>query len=193
MGSCTGAKATLRTQLRARAAAVRPAQRRESDAVLVRRFLALPWTAQADTLLLFCGVGTEPDTGRLLQELWGAGRRVLLPKCLPGRAMEACLVRSGKDLEPGAYGIPEPLESCPVVEKGDIDLILVPALCYDLSRRRLGQGGGYYDRYLEGYGGRTVGLCRECLLQAELPVEDHDRAVDLVLTEKRTLEGSSEA
>lgn len=193
MGSCTGAKAALRTRVRALAAALDPEARRRSDGALLRRFLALPWTAEADTLLLFYGVGTEPDTPQLLSELWQSGRRVLLPKCLPGRAMEARLVRSGADLEPGAYGIPEPLESCPVVEKGDIDLILVPALCYDLSRRRLGQGGGYYDRYLDGYGGRTVGLCREYLLQAELPVEDHDRAVDLVLTEKRTLEGSSEA
>ena len=163
---------------------MRPAQRRESDAVLVRRFLALPWTAQADTLLLFCGVGTEPDTGRLLQELWGAGRRVLLPKCLPGRAMEARLVRSGKDLEPGAYGIPEPLESCPVVEKGDIDLILVPALCYDLSRRRLGQGGGYYDRWLAGFSGFTAALCRAPLLLERLPAEGHDLPVALVLTEE---------
>ena len=165
--------------------------RRASDAVLLRRFLALPWTAEADTLLLFYGVGAEPDTGHLLLELWRQDKRVLLPKCLPGRAMEARLVRSGDDLRPGAFGIPEPSESCPRVEKGDIDLILVPALCYDLSRRRLGQGGGYYDRYLAGYGGRTVGLCREALLQRELPVEDHDRAVDLVLTEKRRLEGPS--
>lgn len=167
------------------------AERRRSDVVLLQRFLALPWTAEADALLLFYGVGAEPDTGHLLLELWRQGKRVCLPKCLPGRAMEARLVRSGDDLRPGAFGIPEPSESCPRVEKGDIDLILVPALCYDLSRRRLGQGGGYYDRYLADYGGRTVGLCREGLLQEELPVEDHDRAVDLVLTEKRRLEGPS--
>lgn len=166
-------------------------QRRESDETLFRRFLALPWTAEAETLLLFYGVGTEPDTGHLLPELRRLGKRVLLPKCLLGRAMEARLVRSGGDLRPGVFGIPEPLDTCPAVDKGDIDLILVPALCYDLSCYRLGQGGGYYDRYLAGYGGRTVGLCRECLLQKELPTEEHDRAVDLVLTEKRRLEGLS--
>lgn len=167
------------------------AERRESDETLLRRFLALPWTAEADTLLLFYGVGTEPDTGRLLPELWRLGKRVCLPKCLPGRAMESRPVRSGEDLRPGVFGIPEPLDACPAVDKGDIDLILVPALCYDRSCHRLGQGGGYYDRYLADYGGRTVGLCRECLLQDELPVEEHDRGVDLVLTEKRQLEGPS--
>ncbi|WP_130848090.1 5-formyltetrahydrofolate cyclo-ligase [Intestinimonas timonensis] len=191
MVSCTGAKAALRRTVRAQAAAMTANQRRESDEPLFRRFLALPWTAEAETLLLFYGVGTEPDTGRLLPELWRLGKRVCLPKCLPGRAMEARLVRSGDDLRPGVFGIPEPLDACPTVDKREIDLILVPALCYDLSCRRLGQGGGYYDRYLADYGGRTVGLCREGLLQKELPVEEHDRAVDLVLTEKRGLEGPS--
>lgn len=188
MASCTGDKAALRTAIRAQAAAMSADQRRKSDGSLFRRFLELPWTAEADTLLLFYGVGAEPDTSRLLPELRRLGKRVLLPKCLPGRAMEARLVRCGDDLRPGAYGIPEPKEDCPRVEKETIDLILVPALCYDLSCRRLGQGGGYYDRYLADYGGRTVGLCREQLLQEELPAEDHDRPVDLVLTEQRLLE-----
>ena len=191
MAACTGAKAALRTQIRAQVAAMRPAERRRSDVILLQRFLELPWAAEANTLLLFYGVGTEPDTGHLIVELWRLGKRVCLPKCLPDRAMEARLVRSGDDLRPGVFGIPEPLDTCPVVGKGEIDLILVPALCYDLSCQRLGQGGGYYDRYLADYGGRTVGLCRERLLQEKLPVEAHDRAVDLVLTEKRRLEGPS--
>lgn len=191
MASCTGAKAALRTVIRAQAAAMTTAERRRSDVILLQRFLKLPWTAEADTLLLFYGVGSEPDTGHLLLELWRQGKRVLLPKCLTERAMEARLVRGVDDLRPGTFGIPEPLDACPTVGKGEIDLILVPALCYDLSRRRLGQGGGYYDRYLADYGGRTVGLCRERLLQKALPVEEHDRAVDLVLTEKRRLEGLS--
>ena len=118
---------------------MRPAERRRSDVILLQRFLELPWTAEADTLLLFYGVGAEPDTGHLLLELGRQGKRVLLPKCLPGRAMEARLVRSGDDLRPGAFGIPEPLDTCPTVDRGEIDLILVPALCYDLSCRRLGQ------------------------------------------------------
>lgn len=193
MPSCTEAKAVLRAELRRRAAAMDPARRRESERALLARFLALPAAAEAGALLLFAGVGTEPDTRPLLEDLWRRGRGVLLPKCLPGRAMEARRVRGWEELEPGAFGIPEPSDACPAVDKGDIDLILVPALCYDLSRRRLGQGGGYYDRYLAGYTGRTVGLCREGLLQRAVPAEEHDRAVDLVVTEERLLGSLSES
>jgi len=70
-----------------------------------------------------------------------------------------------------------------VLDPGEIDLILVPALCYDRRRFRLGQGGGYYDRYLANYRGRTVGLCRDLVLQDALPREATDLPVGLVLTE----------
>ena len=56
-------------------------------------------------------------------------------------------------------------------------MVLVPAVCYDRSRFRLGQGGGYYDRYLSGYGGATVGLCRDALLLERVPRERHDLPV----------------
>ena len=68
-------------------------------------------------------------------------------------------------------------------EKGD--LLIVPALCFDRQGYRLGQGGGYYDRYLEKYDGVfTAGLCRAALLMDAVPREEHDRRVDCVVTEE---------
>ena len=141
----------------------------------------------AETVLLFCGVGTEPDTRPIAEALWAAGKQVLFPKCLPHRRMEARAVRGMEELVPGVFGIPEPGGDCPAVERGKIDMVLVPAVCYDRSRFRLGQGGGYYDRYLSGYGGATVGLCRDALLLERVPRERHDLPVERVLTESLCL------
>ena len=91
MPSCTEAKRALRARLRAQAAALSLRERAESDRALCRRFLELPQTAEAGTLLLFWGVGTEPDTRPLLDALWAQGKRVLLPRCLPGHVLEARL------------------------------------------------------------------------------------------------------
>ena len=71
-----------------------------------------------------------------------------------------------------------------MVESKDIDLILTPGLSFDSRGGRLGQGAGYYDRYLEDYEGITVGLCREDFFQINLPKEPLDMWVKYVITEE---------
>lgn len=181
--SITEEKAALRRAVRARLSAMTPEEREESDGILFRRFLALPRLAAAETVLLFYGMGTEPDTARLIPALLDRGKEVLLPRCLPGRGLEARRVTGESALVKHRYGMLEPGEDCPLVERGDIGLILVPGLCFDRLGYRLGQGGGYYDRYLDGYAGATVGLCRQAVFREAVPREAHDRPVDLVVTD----------
>ena len=175
--SITEQKGALRRAVRARLSALSPEEREESDGILFRRFLALPGLAEAH------GMGTEPDTAKLIPALLDRGKEVLLPRCLPGRAMEARRVTRESALIRHRYGMLEPGEDCPPVRREDIGLILVPGLCFDRAGYRLGQGGGYYDRYLDGYGGLTVGLCRRAVLRDAVPREPHDRPVDLVVTD----------
>jgi len=168
-------KAALRTALQA----LPP----EDFTGLLTRFLALPQVAAAQTLLLFHGVGREPNTRPVMEELIRRGKTVALPRCLPGREMEARQVTSDTALVLSAYGIPEPGEACPVVPKQTIDLILVPNLCCDRQGYRLGYGGGYYDRYLSAFKGETVALCPAAWLREALPRDGFDIPVRLVLSE----------
>jgi 5-formyltetrahydrofolate cyclo-ligase len=160
---------------------------------LLAAFLALPELERARTVLLFCGAGREPDTTGLIRALLDRGKRVALPRCLPGRRMEARQVTDFNQLRPGAYGILEPEPVCPAVERDTIDLILTPNLCCDRQGYRLGHGGGYYDRYLAGYPGLTVALCPRAWLQERLPRDQFDLPVGLVLTETERLCGSGPA
>lgn len=161
--------------------------RRKSDHLLLERFLSLPQVEAAPSLLLFYGTGTEPDTGALLEPLLALGKTVALPRCLPGRRMEARVYRGKEHLTPGPFGIPEPDMSCPILAREAAALILVPNLLCDRRGYRLGQGGGYYDRYLAGFQGFTVALCRDALLRDEIPTQPHDVPVQLVVTETRSL------
>lgn len=154
-------------------------------------FLTLPELENAQTVMLFYGVGREPDTTALIEELLHRGKTVALPRCLPQRRMEARVITGCGDLLPGRFGIPEPGEDCPVVERDRIDLILVPNLCCDKQGYRLGHGGGYYDRYLAQYQGETVALCPEKWLQEELPRDQFDLPVKIVLTENRIWRGAN--
>ncbi|MCC8122748.1 MAG: 5-formyltetrahydrofolate cyclo-ligase [Oscillospiraceae bacterium] len=151
-------------------------------APLLAQFLALPEVARAETVLLFRGVGREPDTRGVIAELLRRGKTVALPRCLPGRQMAAMRVFADTALVPSAFGIPEPGADCPVIPKDALDLILVPNLCCDAAGYRLGHGGGYYDRYLRDFTGETVALCPAELLRARLPREAFDVPVHLVLS-----------
>lgn len=164
-----------------------PAQREQSDDALFARFLALSEVESAKTILLYCGMGAEPDTARLLPVLLEWGKTVALPRCLPDRGMEARRVANATALVRHPYGMLEPGEGCPVVSKEEIDLILTPGLAFDKNGYRLGQGGGYYDRYLADFTGVTIALCREDFLLDTVPAEIHDRPVGMVLTETASI------
>ena len=177
-------KAQFRAQLKRREAALTPEMCQRSDAELRERFLAERAVQSARSVLLFAGMGAEVDTAPLLTALHDAGKRVLLPRCLPGHEMEARLYDPNR-LKRHRYGMLEPNTDCSAADKSEIDLILVPALCYDRQCRRMGRGGGFYDRYLADFTGRTIGLCRDALLCDAVPTDSLDRPVELVLTETR--------
>ena len=175
-------KDTLRREIRHQLASIPEDARRAEDDALFSRFLSLPELDRAQTIFLFYGVGTEPETARLIPLLSARGKRIVLPRMLPGRQMELRQYCPHRPPVKHPFGILEPDEGCPLVSTEEVALVLVPALCYDRKGFRLGMGGGYYDRWLERYGGRTVGLCRATLLQDAIPTEPHDHPVDLVIT-----------
>lgn len=183
MEHITELKGMLRDAVRRAMQSWPEAARSASDKALREAFLQSPLLAGAERIFLFYGIGIEPETAPLLPLLWEMGKQVYLPRCLPGRRMEARLVLPDCLMDYNSLGIPEPSDGAETAEKDTLDLILVPAVCYDRKGYRLGQGGGYYDRYLADYRGMTVGLCRARLLQERLPREEHDVPVMQILTE----------
>jgi 5-formyltetrahydrofolate cyclo-ligase len=92
-------------------------------------------------------------------------------------------------LEPDGWGIPGPLPDHAdwIEDLGALDLVVVPGIAFDRQGRRLGFGGGYYDRFLSLTQAPKIGLSYDCTLLDEVPVEPHDARVDIVITESSTL------
>lgn len=179
-------KKALRERIRVLERSLDDGLRQRSDRALTERFLALEQTQECCTVLVYASVPGEPDTRQMTKELLRGGKRVLLPRCLPGGKMEIREYIPGH-LERHPYGMWEPNISCPKAEPEEIGLALIPGICYDKRLYRLGRGAGFYDRWLVGFRGCTVGLCREQLLQETLPAEPHDLPVDILITENRVL------
>lgn len=181
-------KTVLRVKIRKDLTDMPFSQIRKSDQAMFQALLALPQVVQARTVSLFWGItGLEPDTSRLVAQLLEAGKRVCLPRMLAERQMELRQHVPDGPMSMNSFGIWEPTIDCPLVLKEEVDLVIVPALCYDRQGYRLGYGGGYYDRWLSGYTGVTVGMCRDAVLQDHVPVEEHDKPVQAVVTETRVL------
>jgi 5-formyltetrahydrofolate cyclo-ligase len=181
-------KKALRRRVREQLSALSRSELVRSDDALFEKFLSLPQVEEAQTVFAFWGIpGKEPDTARLVRELVRRGKTVGLPRMLPDHRMEVRRYDPDRPLVSVSFGISEPGEDCPLIAREAINLVLVPAVCYDRRGYRLGFGGGYYDRWLAGFSGVTVGLCREAVLQEAVPTEAHDARVDLLLTEGECL------
>lgn len=169
--------AERKEQLRRKAATLPKAEEPE----LVRRFLELPQVEAAGTVLVYYGVGRELDTEPIIRALFERGKRVALPVCLKYPTMEARVIRDPDRLSANRFGIPEPDALCPVVSQEEVDVVLAPSLLCDREGYRLGQGGGYFDRWLAEYHGFTVTICPADRLVDRLPREPFDVPVGLVL------------
>ena len=112
-----------------------------------------------------------------------------VPRCAPGRHLAIHpLVPGETRLEQGAFGLREPLPGTLTASPETMDLVIVPALCFDIYGHRLGYGGGYYDRFLPRLRTDcvTVGVAGDGLVVSRLPTAPHDKSVQIVVTPGRT-------
>ncbi len=83
-----------------------------------------------------------------------------------------------------SLGMLEPSETSEEVTDNDIQLVLVPGLAFDQHGGRLGYGGGYYDRFLAGLSGVSLGVTYNCTLLEQIPKSEFDIPVNYLVTEK---------
>lgn len=159
-------------------------------AALAERKLGAAGTGGAPRrIAAYLSAPDEPDTTLLLRQLVDAGYQVYLPVCEPGRALSWTSWEPGTELAPSRFA---PVDE-PVGERhgpelfATIELMFIPALAVDSAGMRLGQGGGYYDRFLpllDGRGTRIAALVHddEFVEAGSFEVDRHDRPVGLVIT-----------
>ena len=178
--SAADAKAALRRRLRERRAGRDDAAR----AAAAARLAVHASEITAATVAAFVGTKTEPPTLPLLAALRRDGRTVLLPVLRDDMDLEWAAFTGEDDLRPARLGLLEPAgPSLGVHGVRDAQLVLAPALAVDVAGRRLGQGGGSYDRALERAAAPIVAIVFDDeVLEEPIPVESHDRPVAGVLT-----------
>ncbi|HYO38614.1 MAG TPA: 5-formyltetrahydrofolate cyclo-ligase [Nocardioidaceae bacterium] len=157
----------------------------EAARALAEHLLAAPEVQRAATVAAYVSVGTEPGTGPLLDRLVALGRRVVLPVVLPDLDLDWAVYDGPDSLVRARRGLLEPRGPRLGPEAvATADAVLTPGLAVDHDGRRLGQGGGCYDRALSRVpvGTFVCTLLYDDELVDEVPAAEHDRPVTAAVT-----------
>lgn len=158
--------------------------RRKMDYEIESRLLCSEEYSAADMILTYVSVDAEPDTLGIIHAAFANGKKVAVPKCTEGNNMDFYFIKSADDLIKGKFGLLEPdTKKCKKAIPTEKSLCVVPALSFDAKGYRLGKGGGYYDRFLKDFKGKSAGLCYHSFLRLNLPKETFDIPVDIIVTE----------
>lgn len=179
-------KRALRRSMRAALRAVAPEVRHRRSLLACRRLAELPEWRSAGCVFVYLATSSELDTTSLIEGAWRDGKQVAVPRVIQDRpgAMDAVPIGRWSDCLPGFRGILEPFVGAPVAIDS-IDFAVVPGIAFATDGHRLGQGGGYYDRFLAHPELRATlcGIAFEEQVVERVPVDPHDRPVDVLITD----------
>ena len=177
------------------------AEKAECDEMIAERVLSVFSDLGNDTLLTYVSFRSEVSTHGIIDRFLRMGVRVAVPR-VEGEDIRFYHISSPDDLTEGYMGIPEPKPGCRPWEKKAVDrtagltdgiidtIVLVPGSVFDKKGNRIGYGGGFYDRFLAAHQGiYSIGLAYECQMVDEIPADEWDRKVDMVITQGHTYAG----
>jgi 5-formyltetrahydrofolate cyclo-ligase len=187
----------IRLRMRARRSELSAREQRRAAARITRLLESwLPWR-RACRVALFLPNDGEPDLGALISSAWRSGKRVYLPVLAPvgGNRLWFRRYRADSRMLPNRFGIPEPSAPDPLIHPRHLDLVLAPLVAFDAEGRRLGMGGGFYDRtfdFLVRHKGwrhpRMVGVAHHFQQVDTLPVESWDVPLAALVTDHGLLQ-----
>jgi len=173
-------KKELRRQIREQKRAMTEAQIVTASEKLGQLFADSELYRQAKTIYGYLPYNQEVRTVPMLQRALADGKRVAVPKVY-GEEMKFIYLTDLSRVEAGYAGIPEPVDDGPVADDPTA-LVLMPGLAFDRHGRRIGYGGGFYDRFLAKEPNHpTLALCYSFQMVEAIPTEDFDVPVNCVL------------
>lgn len=173
-------KQALRAQIREKKRAMTEEEIVSRSMALTEKFLSTDAYRQAKTIYGYLSYNQEVRTGPLLAQALKDGKAVAVPKVC-GEEMRFILMTDLDAVAKGYAGIPEPIADGPIAQDPTA-LVLMPGLAFDRQGRRLGYGGGFYDKFLAAEPNHPkIALCYDFQLLSALETDSHDIPVDLVI------------
>ncbi|MDD7592834.1 MAG: 5-formyltetrahydrofolate cyclo-ligase [Peptoniphilaceae bacterium] len=177
-------KKHIRKDLKKRLKEMTPLEKARADARIVALIRKSDAYQNAASVFCFVSMPEEVDTHPLLDSILKEGKTLVVPRITGPGQMDLVPLERLDAMTPDRFGILEPAADLPTIEKDAIDLAIVPCLGATRDGRRLGRGGGFYDRFLRDYKGEALLVVYEAMLIEDVPMEPWDVALPHVVTEK---------
>ncbi|MEX0722787.1 MAG: 5-formyltetrahydrofolate cyclo-ligase [Gracilimonas sp.] len=158
---------------------------RKSDQIL-RLFLGLDEYKNAEVVHSYVSINERREvcTDQLIEELFQDDKKAVVPIVnFTDETLSHSVIHSLEDLERNQWGVREPKEP-EFIGVSELDIIIVPMAAADRSGNRLGYGKGFYDRFLQKANALKVGFVFDEFLFDEIPVEEFDVKLDVIITEE---------
>lgn len=184
----TNEKTQLRKQVRAARMGLSESERANAQQMLTNRLLNLPAVKHAKTIGVYKAYGSEASLDDLVDALRASENspKIAYPTLVSDIAMVFLRVDANDDMT--LYGDPKrkftDYDQSRLIPAQSLDLLLIPGVAFDRDCNRLGQGGGFYDRYLPLLRPDclTVGIAFDEQIVDAIPTEPNDHKVDYVVT-----------
>ncbi len=181
-------KSELRSTLLQKRRSITPSQRALYDVAFARHATDLAVARHVSTVAAYIGLPGEPGGRQLVKQL-EAICEVWLPISLADGTLSWSRFTGWENLSVGAYGILEPRGQR--LRNPRCDFLFVPTLGITPTGVRLGKGGGYYDRFLSNRTAPCAALAYSWEVCEDIPQEEHDVSVNLIITESSIQEALS--
>lgn len=160
--------------------------RLQKNLAIQQKLLSLVEIEDAKSVFCFISYGTEVETHGIIDHLLTQGKTLAVPKIMATSHMNAVRFQDWAELEAGQLGILSPRSNAAMT--GVFDITITPGLGFSACGKRLGFGRGYYDKWFQtNDAGVKIALAYEMQIHEDIPTNEHDVKVDIIITEERLI------
>ncbi|MGL4654883.1 MAG: 5-formyltetrahydrofolate cyclo-ligase [Sarcina sp.] len=175
-------KKSLRKTMRDKRKSMDSSEKEILDKELREKLFQTEEYKNSKNIFIYVSMEDEINTIEIIKQAFKDGKIIAVPKIMRDKRMKALKINSLDELSIGYFNVLEPTENAKDLSE-DIDLTIVPGLAFDSENKRLGYGGGFYDKFFEEHKNSfKISLCYDYQFVTTVYPKEYDVSVEMIIS-----------